>query len=70
MAGRGKRQRRPKVHYPLGRVQHSDKTTERSYGFRVRQTRRGRVPASPEDLAAYLQSRAAAREAATKSPTR
>ncbi|HUZ01407.1 MAG TPA: hypothetical protein VMU89_13745 [Thermomicrobiaceae bacterium] len=68
MAGRGKRQRRPKVRYPLGRVQHDAKTTQRSYGYRVRQTKRGRVPASPDDLTAYLQSRAAKREAAAETP--
>ena len=69
---RGKRQRRPKVRYPLGRVQHANITTERSYGFRVRQTKRGRVPANPDDLNAYLESRKAHhdREPAHKKPAR
>lgn len=69
MASRGKRQRGSKVSYPLGRVQHSNKTTQRSYGFRVRQTKRGRVPASADDLTIYLQSRAAKHEAAAEAPT-
>lgn len=60
MARRGRG--RPKVHYPLGRVQHGNRTTERSYGFGVRQTKHGRVLANPADLGAYLEARRVHRE--------
>ncbi|MDI3339320.1 MAG: hypothetical protein QJR03_02185 [Sphaerobacter sp.] len=57
----------PQIHYSLGPQRVSRQPTHRSYPYRFRQTRRGRVGVTPEDTAAILAFRAS-RRAATAQP--
>ncbi|ACZ40141.1 hypothetical protein [Sphaerobacter thermophilus] len=61
---RNRKKSLPKVSYPRGRRRVPEKTTARTYPYRVRRTSRGLVPATQDDLLPFIASRIAQPEAA------
>ncbi|MBX5445136.1 hypothetical protein [Sphaerobacter sp.] len=53
----------PQIRYPRGRRRVPDGTTVRTHPYRVRQTSRGRVPATQEDVLPFLTSHSGRRDA-------
>lgn len=63
-----KNRKRLRLHYPLRSGKGNDDPTHRSYQYRYRQTKRGRVPATPEDIQPLLERQREQDEPAEETP--